>query len=97
MKNYIYYVYILASKKNGTLYVGVTSDLYKRVWEHKNGIAEDFTKRYSIHLLVYFEDYKNIWEAIAREKFIKGKSRKYKIDLIEKKNPYWIDLYQNSI
>lgn len=95
MKSHIYYVYILASKRNGTLYIGVTSNLYRRTWEHKLGIIAGFTKKYHVKLLVYFEEYTNSNEAIAREKYLKGKSRRYKVDLIEKKNPQWIDLYQN--
>jgi putative endonuclease len=85
-------VYILASKPNGTLYVGVTSDLVKRIWEHKNNIVEGFTKKYQIHHLVFLEKFENIADAISREKFLKGKKRRYKLDLIEKDNPMWADL-----
>lgn len=88
-----YFVYILASKKNGTLYVGVTSDLPKRILEHKNNLVEGFTKKYNIHNLVYFEIYDNPNIAIEREKYLKRKKRKYKIALIEKENPFWKDLY----
>ncbi len=93
MKNRTYYVYILASQRNSTLYIGVTSNLLIRICEHKKGTIEGFTKKYCVKILVYFEEYNNIEEAIAREKFLKGKSRKYKISLIENKNPLWTDLY----
>ncbi len=86
------YTYILASKKNGTLYTGVTSDLLKRIYQHKNGLIDGFTKKYNIKLLVHYEEYSEITSAIDREKFIKGKSRKYKIELIEKSNPNWDDI-----
>jgi len=88
-----YYVYILASQKNGTLYVGVTNDLYRRIWEHKNNINEGFTKKFSIHILVYFESFDEIEDAIWREKCIKRWKRQWKIDLIEKNNPHWDDLF----
>ncbi len=87
------YVYILASKKNGTLYVGVTSNLEKRVYEHKNDIHEGFTKKYQIHLLVYYEHHEDITTAIWREKCIKRWNRAWKIKLIEEKNPDWNDLF----
>ncbi|NLO19451.1 MAG: GIY-YIG nuclease family protein [Ignavibacteria bacterium] len=86
------YVYILASKRNGTLYTGVTSDLLKRVYEHKNDLKEGFTKKYCVHNLVYFEDCGNIASAIEREKQIKGYLRKKKLELIESINPEWKDL-----
>jgi len=88
-----YYVYILASKRNGTLYIGVTGNLIKRVYEHKNGIVEGFTQKYNIHILVYYEKYGNVRNAIQREKQIKKWNRKWKLDLIEKENPNWDDLY----
>ncbi len=88
------YVYILASKYNGTLYVGVTSDLIRRVWEHKEGIVPGFTKRYGVKQLVYFEVHQEIGHAIHREKRMKKWSRAMKTRLIEKENPKWIDLYQ---
>ena len=88
-----YYVYILANKKNGTLYTGVTNDLVRRVYEHKNGCAEGFTKKYTIHILVYYEVCEDIREAIIREKRIKKWNRKWKVEMIEKTNPEWIDLY----
>ena len=88
-----YYVYILFSKKNGTLYVGVTSDLVKRVWEHKNHVVEGFTSKYNVNKLGYYEIYNNINEAIKREKQLKAGNRQKKIDLIEGNNPEWQDLY----
>jgi len=94
MKNKIYFVYILASRRNGTLYVGITSDLIKRVWQHRNGIVVSFTQEYKVHMLVYYEQHMNPDEAIAREKYIKGKKRSYKLALIEDKNPEWKDLYE---
>lgn len=92
-----YYIYILASQKNWTLYVWVTNNLPKRVWEHKNWILEWFTKRYWIKNLMYFEMYNDIENAILREKQLKAWSRKKKIELIETNNPEWIDLYDNII
>ena len=86
------YVYILASKKNGTLYIGVTSNLVKRVYEHKNNLVEGFTKKYHVHTLVYYEVFEDIEEAIKWEKRLKKWNRKWKIELIEKKNPNWDDL-----
>ena len=87
------YVYIQFNRRNGTLYTGVTSDLIKRVNEHKENIADGFTKKYDIDKLGYFEEYATIVDAIEREKQIKKRSRKYKLDLIEKNNPNWHDLY----
>lgn len=92
-----YYVYILASKKNGTLYTGVTSNLTKRVYDHKQKIIEGFTKRYDVTHLVYFAETNNIKEAILKEKQIKNWKRTWKIDLIEKNNPNWKDLYNDLI
>ena len=92
-----YYVYILASKKNGTLYIGVTSNLVKRIYEHKNELAEGFTKKYSVHKLVYFEITESVESAIAREKQLKKWNRAWKIRLIEKTNPEWRDLYMELI
>lgn len=88
-----YFVYILASKRNGTLYIGVTNSLKKRIWEHKNNIVEGFTNRYKVKELVYFEIYNDIKEAIIREKRLKHWKRSWKIKLIEKTNPGWKDLY----
>ena len=92
-----FYVYILASQQNGTLYVGVTSDLIKRVWEHKNKLVEGFTEQYSVDSLVYYEHFLDAENAIRREKRLKKYNRKWKTDLIEKANPYWKDLYEDLI
>jgi putative endonuclease len=89
-----YWVYILASRKHGTLYVGVTSDLAGRVYEHKAGITPGFTSKYGVHDLVYFETFRTIDEAIAREKRLKRWRRDWKINLIERSNPHWVDLYE---
>ena len=86
-------VYILASKRDGTLYIGVTSDLVKRVWEHKNDVVEGFTKKYGVHDLVYFEVHGDMESAITREKQLKKWHRGWKIELIEKNNPTWRDLW----
>jgi putative endonuclease len=86
-------VYILASGRNGTLYTGVTSDLIKRVWEHKSDFVEGFTKRYSVHTLVWFEVHTEMEAAIAREKAIRDWKRRWKLELIESTNPAWRDLY----
>jgi putative endonuclease len=86
-------VYILASGKYGTLYVGVTSDLVKRVWEHKNNVVPGFTKRYGVHDLVWYELHDSMESAIAREKAIKEWKRQWKLELIERQNPEWKDLY----
>lgn len=90
-----YYVYILASRRNGTLYIGVTDNLRKRIWQHKNDVAEGFTKRYKVHNLVYFEQTDNAISAIEREKRLKKWNRSWKIKLIEKDNPEWKDLYED--
>jgi putative endonuclease len=90
----LYYVYILASGRNGTLYVGVTSDLLGRVWQHKNDIREGFTKEHGVHRLVWYEVHEDVAEAIAREKQIKKWKRAWKILLIEKENSGWNDLYE---
>jgi len=90
-----YYVYIMANRRNGTIYTGVTNSLYRRVWEHKNGLVEGFTKRYHIHMLVYYEKFGGVNKAIHREKCIKKWERQWKINLIEKMNPDWNDLYEN--
>lgn len=90
-------VYILASKKNGVLYVGVTSNLQKRIWEHKNNIAKGFTKKYNVHSLVYYEVCLSMESAILREKQIKAGSRDKKMKLIEKENSNWDDLYYKMI
>ena len=87
------YVYILASERNGTLYIGVTSDLVRRVYEHREKVFAGFTKQHSIARLVYFEQYDAIYDALQREKNLKKWSRAWKIALIEEKNPEWHDLY----
>ncbi|MDX2143468.1 MAG: GIY-YIG nuclease family protein [Rhodospirillaceae bacterium] len=89
-----YYTYILASKKNGTLYVGVTNDLVRRIYEHKTDAVPGFTKRYNIKLLVYFEAFDDIERAIAREKRLKEWPRIWKLRLIERDNPLWRDRYE---
>jgi putative endonuclease len=95
MNNYA--VYILASKRNGTLYVGFTSDLVKRIYEHKHDFVEGFTKKYRIHTLVYYEVGGNYEGTLQREKQIKEWQRKWKIELIERHNPEWKDLYPDII
>jgi putative endonuclease len=90
-------VYMLASKRNGTLYVGVTSDLVKRVWEHKSGAVDGFTKRYGVHVLVWYEVHETMESAIAREKAIKEWKRDWKLKLVEHGNPNWRDLYSDVI
>jgi putative endonuclease len=86
-------VYILASKPNGTLYIGVTSDLPKRVWEHKNDLVDGFTRRDGVHRLVYYELHEDMLSAITREKQLKKSNRAWKLELIESQNPNWNDLW----
>jgi putative endonuclease len=93
MREKYYYVYILASKPYGTLYTGVSSNLLGRTWQHKNDLVESFTKRYRVHRLVWYEQTESIESAINREKEIKKWRRRWKLDLIEKMNPDWKDLY----
>jgi putative endonuclease len=90
-----YYVYLLTSSRRGTLYVGVTNDLLKRVWQHKQGLVEGFSKRYRIRTLVWYEQADSIESAIVREKQIKKWNRAWKIELIEANNPDWKDLYKD--
>lgn len=92
-----FYIYILASQRNGTLYVGVTSNLIRRIWEHKEGIIEGFTKKYSIKNLVYYEQHGTAESAIRREKRLKEWKREWKLKLIEKFNLTWSDLYKNIL
>ena len=92
-----YFVYILASRENGTLYIGITSNLIKRVWEHKNYVVRGFTDKYNVTLLVYYEQFTDVNEAITREKRLKSWNRDWKIELIESKNPKWKDLYEEII
>ena len=86
-------VYVLASDRNGTLYVGVTSDLVLRIWQHKNDVVEGFTEKYGVHRLVYFEQHDSMQAAILREKQLKKWNRAWKLELIEKDNPEWLDLW----
>jgi putative endonuclease len=89
------YVYILASKRNGTLYIGVTNNLKKRVYEHKNDFVDGFTKKYKVHSLVYYKQCDDIESAISEEKRLKKWNRKWKLELIERENPQWRDLYED--
>ena len=91
------YIYILASCYHGTLYIGVTSDLVKRVWQHRQKMVEGFTSRYGVTQLVYFETHGSIYEAITREKCLKKWRRAWKIELIEETNPQWNDLYPSIL
>src|SRR3990172_2916816 len=88
-----YYVYILASNRNGTLYVGVTNNLIRRVYEHKNNLVKGFTEKYGVHMLVHYESCESVESAIRREKQLKEWQRKWKLRLIEETNPQWRDLY----
>jgi putative endonuclease len=90
-----FYVYLLCSKRNGTLYTGVTSDLAKRIYEHRNNLVDGFTKKYNVHRLVWYEIHESAESAITREKQIKKWKRAWKLKLIEQTNPKWIDLYEN--
>jgi putative endonuclease len=90
-----YYVYIMASKRNGTLYIGVTNNLLRRVWQHKNNLHSGFTKKYGVHRLVWYEATTQIAGAIRREKQMKSWRRGWKIKLIEEDNPNWDDLYED--
>ena len=92
-----FFVYILANKRNGTLYVGVTSDLIKRIWEHKTKLVSGFTEKYGVDKLVFFEQHQDAENAIKREKRLKFWKRKWKIDLIEKSNPEWKDRYDDIV
>jgi putative endonuclease len=91
------YVYILANQRNGTLYVGVTSDLVKRIHQHKDEHVDGFTKKHGLHTLVYYERVEDIRAALQREKTIKKYSRKWKLNLIEETNPEWRDLYDDIV
>ena len=88
------YSYILASQKNGTLYTGVTTDLAQRIDQHRNSLTPGFTSRYSVFRLVWYQEFFDVRDAIAKEKAIKGWKRQWKIDLIEKTNPDWNDLFK---
>ena len=91
------WVYIMASRRNGTLYVGVTSNIQRRVYEHREGLIEGFTKKYGIKMLVWYEQHDTIQAAIQREKNIKHWPRRWKLELIEKHNPTWRDLYEELL
>ena len=97
MNNKQGYVYILTNVVNTVLYIGVTSNLTKRIYEHKNKLVDGFSKNYNLNKLVYYEVSDSILSAIQREKYLKGKKRQYKIDLIESKNPEWQDLYESIL
>ena len=90
-------VYMLASRRNGTLYVGVTSNLVQRVWQHKNELVEGFTKRYGVHTLVWYEIHEVMESAITREKAVKRWKRDWKIELVQRDNPSWSDLYDDLV
>jgi putative endonuclease len=92
-----YYVYILSSRRNGTLYIGVTNDLERRLYEHRNNLVEGFSKKYGVHHLVYYESAEDVNAALQREKQFKRWTRKWKIELIEKVNPEWRDLTDDFI
>jgi len=96
-KDHRYFVYILASKRNGTMYVGVTGNLANRIYEHKEDLRDGFSKKYGIHHLVWFEEYGDVQDAIVREKRIKKWRRAWKMELIEKMNPEWRDLYPDIV
>jgi len=91
------YTYIMASAKNGTLYIGVTPDLLKRVYEHREGLVDGFTKKYGVKTLVYYEEHGDIRDAIEREKRLKAWKRNWKIRIIEETNPTWKDLYDELL
>jgi len=90
-------VYMLASRRNGTLYIGVTSNLVKRIWEHKNDVVEGFTRKYGVHMLVWYELHESMEAAITREKQLKKWNRAWKLGLIEERNPEWRDLYDDIV
>jgi len=97
MRGNYYSVYILSSHKNGTLYIGITNNLVRRVWEHKKQLVEGLTNKYEIHHLVYYDHHENPESAITREKQIKKWRRLWKLNLIEEKNPTWKDLYKDIL
>ena len=92
-----YYVYILASKRNGTLYIGTTNDLVRRIYEHKQNLVPGFTQQYGVHRLVYYEQTTDSYSAIKRERRLKKWKRQWKLTLIEKFNPTWTDLYEELL
>ena len=91
------YTYILTNSRNGTLYIGVTSNLINRIWQHKNDLVQGFTSKYQLHMLVYYEEHSNIVDAIKREKCLKSWRRLWKLKLIDEFNPEWKDLYNDII
>lgn len=97
MQNKVSAVYILASSRNGTLYIGVTSNLVQRIWQHRTDLVDGFSKRYSVHLLVHYELHESVADAILREKQLKKWNRAWKLRLIERANPYWRDLWPEII
>jgi len=97
MREHLYYVYMLASRGNGTLYIGVSNNIIRRTWEHKNDLVDGFTKRYGVHILVWYEWHVDINVAIQREKRMKRWNRAWKIALIEKDNSGWNDLYDRLV
>lgn len=97
MRDHNYFVYILASQRNGTLYTGMTNDLARRIWEHKSGYVKGFTHKYRVKTLVWFEHHTDVDAAIMREKRIKRWRRQWKLDLIEAGNPGWCDLYESLL
>jgi putative endonuclease len=94
---YQYYVYILTNRPYGTLYVGVTNDLTRRIWEHRNDVVEGFTREHKLHRLVWYEVHEDVYMAITREKLVKKWHRDWKVNLIQAKNPEWNDLYKDII
>ena len=97
MQTKVYFFYILVSRRNGTLYIGVTNNLLKRVDQHRRNLAAGFTEKYGVHRLVYFEQFRDIRFAIGREKQLKKWNRQWKLDLIEKDNPQWRDLFDELV
>ncbi len=93
----MFYVYIMTNRMHGTLYVGVTNDIARRAWEHREGVVEGFTKKYGLKMLVHVEEFQSIDDAIHREKRLKHWNRAWKVALIEKTNPNWEDLYQTMV
>lgn len=96
MKNQ-YFTYIITNKIHSTLYIGVTNNLKRRIYEHKNKLADGFSKKYNLSILVYYEIFEDIENAIKREKYLKGKKREFKVALVENFNPEWKDLYDNIL
>ena len=97
MREHVYFVYMLASRRNGTLCIGMSNDVVRRTWEHKNDLVAGFTKKYGVHILVWFEVFEDINLAIAREKSLKKWNRAWKIKLIEQHNSGWNDLYERLL